>query len=180
MSLRGFRDDDVPRIVETCRDAQTAYWLAGLPSPYTSEDARTYLEQRKEQAATGAGVTWAVVDPASDRLLACVSLFDVRAGRQAEIGFWTHPDARGRGVMTEACRLAARHGFIPVEDGGLGLRRLSILHAEGNVGSQRVIERNGFTPVGRERAAGTLRDGSVVDHLAYDLLVEELPAVDPT
>ncbi len=78
--------------------------------------------------------------------------------------------------MTEACRLAVRHAFVPVEDGGLGLPRVSILHAEGNVGSQRVIERNGFTRTGRERAAATLRDGKVVDHLVYDLLATEFPA----
>ena len=176
VSLREYRDDDVPRIVEACRDEQTAYWLSRMPVPYTRDDARDYLEERRERCANGDGVTWAVVDPASDVMLACVSLFDVHAGRHAEVGYWTHPDARGRGVMTEACRLAVRHAFVPVEDGGLGLPRVSILHAEGNVGSQRVIERNGFTRTGRERAAATLRDGKVVDHLVYDLLVTEFPA----
>ncbi|MGA9749676.1 MAG: GNAT family N-acetyltransferase [Nocardioides sp.] len=173
VSLRAYRDDDVPRIVEACRDEVTAHWLSGLPLPYTRDDARGYLEERKERLASADGVTWAVVDPASDQLLACISVFDVRPGRHAEIGYWTHPDARGRGVMTEACRLAARHAFVPVEDGGLGLRRLRILHAVGNVASQKVVERNGFTLVGRERAAATLRDGTVVDHLSYDLLAEE-------
>ena len=75
--------------------------------------------------------------------------------------------------MSAAVRLAARHAFVPAEDGGLGLRRLVVVHAEGNTGSQKVIERSGFTYVGRERKQDRLRDGSVVDNLVYDLLAEE-------
>jgi RimJ/RimL family protein N-acetyltransferase len=113
------------------------------------------------------------VNPASDELLGALSLFDLRLGESAEIGYWAHPAARGRGVMTAAVRLAVRHAFVPAEDGGLGLHRLTVLHADGNVGSQRVIERNGFTYVGREREQARLRDGTYVDHLAYDLLASE-------
>lgn len=173
VTLRPFGPDDAPRIVEACRDEQTAYWLAGLPSPYEKEDALTYIEGHPEQHASGSGVTWAVVDPATDLAVGSIGLFDLSRGRRAEVGFWTHPEARGRGVMTAAVRLVARHAFVPVEDGGLGLRRLVVLHSEGNVGSQRVIERNGFVRVGRERDAATLRDGRVVDHLVYDLLADE-------
>jgi RimJ/RimL family protein N-acetyltransferase len=36
-----------------------------------------------------------------------------------------------------------------------------------------VIERCGFTPVGRERRALLLGDGSLVDVLGYDMLREE-------
>jgi RimJ/RimL family protein N-acetyltransferase len=78
--------------------------------------------------------------------------------------------------MTAACRLAVRHAFVPAEDGGLGLRRLTVMHAEGNTASQRVIERNGFVPVGRERGAAGLGDDRVVDNLVYDLLAEEFRA----
>jgi RimJ/RimL family protein N-acetyltransferase len=176
VSLRSFDRRDIGRIVEACRDERTAYWLSGLPSPYTSDDAVAYLDMRAEQQATGQGLHWAVVDPVTDELLASVALSDVRPGRHAEVGYWTHPAARGRGVMTAACRLAVRHAFVPVEDGGLGLRRLAVLHAEGNTGSQRVIERNGFVPVGRERGAARLGDGRVVDNLVYDLLAEEFRA----
>ena len=174
VSLRAFLTKDVPRIVEACRDATTQRWLTRMPSPYTRADAEDYLESRREQLAAAEGVSWAVVGPDSDELLGALSLFDLRLGESAEVGYWAHPAARGRGVMTAAVRLAVRHAFVPAEDGGLGLRRLTVLHAEGNTGSQRVIERNGFTLVGRERKQARLRDGSRVDHLAYDLLVEEL------
>ncbi len=175
--LRAFRDDDVPRVVEACLDSRTRQWLAELPSPFTEDEARQYVESRVEQRATGKGVTWAVADPETDDLLGNVSLFD-RYRAEAEVGYWTHPDARGRGVMTEACRLAVRHGFVPVEDGGLGLRRLRVCAAEGNAASVRVIEASGFTPVGRYRRRIRLGDDTYADALLYDLLAEERRARD--
>lgn len=172
VGLRPLRDGDVPRVVEACTEERTSHWLS-LPRPYTSADARAWLLDRAEQLAAGSAVTWAVVDPRSDELLGAINAFDIEARREAEIGYWTHPDARGRGVMTEACGLVLRHCFASYDEGGLGLLRVSIAAAEGNTASQHVIERNGFTQVGRERRALRLGDGSLVDCLGYDLLVEE-------
>jgi RimJ/RimL family protein N-acetyltransferase len=118
-------------------------------------------------------VGFAVADPATDRLLGSIAIFDLKPGRDAEIGYWTHPDARGRGVMTEACGLAVRHAFAREVEGGLGLQRVQISAADGNEASHRVIRDNGFVPTGRERRALRLGDGSLVDCLCYDLLVEE-------
>ncbi len=171
--LRPWRDEDAPRVVEACRDERTAWWLGTMPSPYTLADARDYLEGRYERPATGTGVGWAVADPASDEVLGSIALFDLKAGREAEIGYWTHPEARGKGVMTEACGLAVRHAFAPVDQGGLGLRRILVYAAEGNTASRRVVEGNGFVQVGRERCGIQLRDGSLVDTACYDLLADE-------
>jgi RimJ/RimL family protein N-acetyltransferase len=174
VALRAFRaDDDAARIVEACRDERTAYWLGQMPSPYTRADAEAYLEGRMSQLATGSGVSWAVADPRSDLLIGSISLFDLKPGREAEIGYWTHPAARGRGVMTEACGLVVRHALTAEAQGGLGLQRLMIFAAEGNSASRKVIEANGFVKVGRERRGTRLRDGSLVDTACYDLLVED-------
>jgi RimJ/RimL family protein N-acetyltransferase len=176
VTLRGYRDHDVTRIHQACSDPSTAHWLTQMPQPYTRADAEEFVLSRVEQLAEGTSVHWAVVDPASDRLVGNIGIFDLRPGQQAEIGYWTHPDSRGRGVMTEACRLVVRHGFLPVEDGGLGLQRLQIFAAAGNVASQRVIERNGFVRTGQDRAETRLRDGSAVDTIGYDLLLAEWSA----
>lgn len=171
--LRAHRDEDAPRVAEACSDARTAHWLPHLPSPYTIEDAHEYLEARREQRATGHGITWAVADPDGDQLLANISVFDIGPGKDAEIGYWAHPAARGRGVMTEACGLVVRHAFVPEEDGGMGLRRLRVIAAEGNSASRRVIAANGFVETGRMRQENPMRDGSFTDTIYYDLLASE-------
>ncbi len=173
VALRPWRDGDAPRIVEACNDERTRHWLWRMPSPYTTKDAEDYLASRVEQRASGSGVGWAVADVETDELLGSIALFDLKPGRDAEIGYWTHPDARGRGVMSEACGLAVRHAFAAEADGGLGLVRVQISAADGNDASHRVILANGFVPTGRERRSLRLGDGSLVDCLCYDLLVEE-------
>jgi RimJ/RimL family protein N-acetyltransferase len=171
--LRRHRHTDAERIVEACSDERTAYWLPDMPSPYTLEDAHGFIESRIEQRAGGKGLSWVVADPATDELIANISIFDVDKRGDAEIGYWTHPSARGRGVMTEACGLAVRHAFVPKEDGGLGLRRLRAIAAEGNPASRHVIEANGFVRTGLMRQENPLRDGSFTDTVTYDLLLSE-------
>ena len=175
--LRPFREDDVERTVEACADERTQYWLAGLPSPYLPAHAQDFIAGRREYAASGNGVSWVITDE-SDRLLANVSIFDLARRvdhTTGEIGYWTHPDARGRGVMTAAVGLAIEHAFTPVAAGGLGRRRLTLLAAEGNKSSRHVAVANGFTLTGTQRAATPLRDGSYADLLMYDLLAAERP-----
>jgi RimJ/RimL family protein N-acetyltransferase len=148
-----------------------------MASPYTPAHAAAYVRNRPEGMAAGTDLHWVVADRESDRLLAVVSV--LRIARPAgEIGYWTHPEARGRGVMTEAVRLACRHAFVDVEDGGLGLERLVAYVAVDNLASRHVLEANGFRPTGVQRRAIDVRDGwhdmAGYDLLPGDLLPEEL------
>lgn len=171
--LRAHEARDASRVREACDDERTSYWLTEMPSPYTMDHAEQYTENRREAHARGTGTNWAVADPETDELIANISIMDITPGDDAEIGYWTHPAARGRGVMTEACGLAIRHAFIPEEDGGLGLRRLTILAVVGNAASRHVIVANGFVETGRHRKDARLRDGTWVDTIVYDLLLED-------
>jgi RimJ/RimL family protein N-acetyltransferase len=174
--LRRWRHTDAARIVEACTDERTQYWqVSSLPSPYTVEDAHSYMARRSEQAREGSVLSWCVADPESDQCLGAVVIHHLHEalGSAGEIGYWTHPDARGRGVMSEAVRLAVKHAFIPWEDGGLGRQRLQLNTAEGNSASARVALANGFVEVGRDRRAEPLGDGTFVDLLRFDLLLDE-------
>lgn len=171
--LRAHTDADVPRIVEACSDPRTRRYLTGLPQPYTPTSARDFVRGQRLAESLGRAVTWAVADRTDDRLLANVSIFAMAGGTDptgGEIGYWAHPDARGRGVVTEAVRLAVDHAFRPVADGGLGRRRLRLGAAWTNDASRQVAERAGFTLVGRHRADALLGDGTYTDGAWYDRL----------
>jgi RimJ/RimL family protein N-acetyltransferase len=172
--LRPFGHDDAERVVEACLDPVTAYWLGVIPQPYTLRLAHDFVEDRMEHAASGRAMTWAMADPSSDELVGLVNLFDVVPGAQAEVGYWVHPAARGRGVGTEATRLAVRHALVPVEDGGLGLGRVRGVAAIENTASRRVLEKAGLVEQGRERRGTLLGDGSRADVVVLDVLAEEL------
>jgi [ribosomal protein S5]-alanine N-acetyltransferase len=170
--LRRLRDDDVPRIVEACSDPRTRQWLPNLPDPYTEADARQWLLWRVENESLGESVTWCVADPDSDEMLASVNVFGLTGAKpfSGEVGYWAHPKARGRGVMTEAVGLAAHHAFRATADGGLGLRRLQIGASVDNAASRRVAQANSFAEVGRHRGAERLGDGTYTDLIWYDTL----------
>lgn len=165
--LRAFTMDDVPRIVENCTDDVSRLWLAGLPSPYTVTTARDYINTCIWLAATGNKLTWAVADPQTDDLLANIALMglDGIGGASAEIGYWTHPAARGGGVMTEAVGLVIRHAFDTMK-----LQRLSLNAATGNAASNQIAITNGFRLVGTETRSEPLGDGTFSDMNVYELL----------
>jgi RimJ/RimL family protein N-acetyltransferase len=167
LRLREWRESDVPRIVEACSDERTQEWLGQMPDPYGEPEARSWLEHLRESRATGQGVQWAVVEPPDDRALAAIGFFHYQPEVELEIGYWSHPDARGRGVMTRAMARVIAYAFD-----NLGVRRVMAGAAADNAASRHVIEANGLVAWGTERLGTGIRTGRA-DCVFYDVLVEE-------
>ncbi|MFJ8645337.1 GNAT family N-acetyltransferase [Streptomyces sp. NPDC093546] len=168
--LRPFAERDVPGVQTACDDATTQRWLP-LPSPYTEEHARWWCTQGAPESLTsGDGVQFAAEDAATGELVGCFGLkrTDWRE-LTTEIGYWTVPAARGRGFAPEAVRAVASWVFDATP-----VRRVMLLAATGNHGSQRVAEKAGFTREGVLREAGTTHAGRV-DVVAYGLLPTDPP-----
>jgi RimJ/RimL family protein N-acetyltransferase len=177
--LRPWREDDAPRVAEACGDPVSRRWLPNLPAPYTLADAQWYVRTREEEHAQGSAVYWCVADPDDDRCLASLGLMGLSGPNpRNEIGYWAHPDARGRGVMTEATRLGLRHAVLPRLDGGLGLDRVTLRAATTNVASNLVAQRAGFTRTGVARHVDRRDDGTFDDLALYDALADEVLATD--
>lgn len=167
--LRAVTDDDTSRIVEACGDPRTQQWLGLMPSPYTADDAWAWRQACTEKRATGTGTTWAITADSPDTpapLLGAISLFDLNDD-DVEIGYWAHPEARGRGVMTAAVRAVTTWAFEE-----LGVGRVRIVCAVDNAASRHVAEAAGFTETGGERRATRVRDGRA-DVVLYDVLDSE-------
>jgi RimJ/RimL family protein N-acetyltransferase len=158
--LRPWRDSDVPQMVEACRDPEIPLWTA-VGDPYTDEDARAWV--RGEIASgepPGDRVSFAVAEPDDDaRLLAAMSIQRIYRGKTGEIGYWTAPWARGRGVMTHAVRLLAQWSFEEFE-----LRRIELIIA---------VEKAGFTNEGVLRQYRENK-GIWRDHYMWSQLREEI------
>jgi RimJ/RimL family protein N-acetyltransferase len=169
--LREWRTDDLPRIVEACSDPRTRHWLPLLPDPYTATDAQSYLYHLDELASLGRQVGFAVADPRTDELLGSLGIMDIAHG-SAEVGYWAHPSARGRGVMSEAVRLAVGWALRAGDEGGLGLRRLLLRASVPNAASRHVAQSAGFRETGVEHEVTRLGDGSWADDVRYELLAD--------
>ena len=108
----------------------------------------------RSRAATSSASPWS--SPVSEeRPLGGASLYDHEpAQARARIGYWLAAEGRGRGLATHAVRLLADWAFAD-----LGLARLEITCAPGNVASQRVAERCGFVREGLLRSHMRFKGG---------------------
>jgi RimJ/RimL family protein N-acetyltransferase len=166
--LRPHRAQDAPDVALACRDELTQRWLP-LPHPYTDEDAVAWCtEMAPRFRLSGEGIEWAAIRRADGRLIGSFGLkrTDWR-GRASEIGYWVAPWARGEGLAVEAVTAIAR--WLLLEQ---GFERLGQRAAPGNLASQRVAEKAGFTREGVARNAGFTNAGRV------DLVVHSLTRSD--
>ena len=136
MALRAWAEADASALVRACSDPLTRRYTS-VPAPYTLEDARLFI--RAGRSATT--LPLAVVDRAApETLLGAVGLhaIDEHRGR-AEIGYWTAPWARRRGVAARALGLLSAWALGPA-----GIARLELFAEPENVVSQRVALACGF------------------------------------
>jgi RimJ/RimL family protein N-acetyltransferase len=86
--------------------------------------------------------------------------------RIVEIGYFVLPEARGKGIGTTIARTLAEHAF------SLGIERVAAYVNVGNLASERVLERAGFTREGVVRSLPK-PDGQRVDKTLFSLLPGE-------
>jgi RimJ/RimL family protein N-acetyltransferase len=159
VTLRRWREDDLPALVSAMNDAEIVRWMV-FADPFTEEDGHRWLE--RHIPAPGSFV---ITGP-DDDMLGAVWVRDAGEGR-GQIGYWTAPRARGRGVASEGLRQLVAGAF------GLGYERLQLLVDPANAGSVGVAENAGFVGEGVMRGWQELR-GERADLIMYSLLPRDL------
>lgn len=166
LHLRPWQPSDAPAVFDACQDPDIQRWTT-VPSPYTTEDARGYVEQLSPSGwESGTTAAFAVLDATTGDLLASVALMGIADG-SAELGYWCVAAARRRGVVSEAASAVCRWGFAE-----LGLQRIEWQAEVGNEASRGVADRCGFVQEGVRRLGlvqrGERRDSWVASLLATD------------
>jgi [ribosomal protein S5]-alanine N-acetyltransferase len=158
-TIRPWRLDDAESLTRYANTRKV--WLSlrdRFPHPYTSEDARKFLEATVK------------IEPIT---IFCVEVNGTAVGgigihlgidvhrHTAELGYWLGEEFWGRGIMTEAVGAFTDFCF----------RRFSLrrIHAEPfakNRASARVLEKSGFVLEGRLKN-NVVKDGELLDSLLY-------------
>lgn len=163
--LRLYRPSDTAALQHSADDIRVArYMFAGFPHPYTSVDASGWIERVTEQEPPEHFVI--EVDNA---FAGAVGLSPRGPGYEGVgiVGYWLIPELWGRGIITAAVRTIVEHAFAK------GFRRLEASVYEPNLGSARVLEKNGFVLEGCLRKCRVGRDGEIMDELLYGRLKEQ-------
>ena len=146
--LRGLVPGDVPWITAACSARELSRYIPAIPYPYAEADAEGFIERAARAWAESSAATFVISQAPDGASLGTIGLH-LAAGDAglAEVGYWLARQARGHGAATIAVQLVSRWAFTE-----LGIERLSLQTAPGNVASQRVAERAGFTREGLLRA----------------------------
>ena len=84
------------------------------------------------------------------------------------IGYWLGKKYAGNGYMTQVVKLMSNFCFDELK-----VRKIEAYVYEGNIGSQKVLENNGFVKEGLRRKKNMLKTGEILDDICYGLLMEE-------
>lgn len=159
-------EEHVAAVTAACQDPEIPRWTL-VPSPYSEADARGWVELAGSARKAGSGLHFVVADSGDGRLLGAIGV-DAWVWPVCRIGYWVAREARGAGVATRALVLLSR--WVLREH---PIPRLELVTDPGNLASQRVAEKAGFTREGLLRAS-LERRGEWADCVMYSLLPGEI------
>ena len=166
--LRAFSHADL----DVVREAATDEYIVStttVPSPYTEEEGREFVQRQWDRATTGSGYSFAITDAGTDRALGQVGLWlrDLDTGRGA-LGYWVVASQRRRGAAAHAVNAITRWAFDQ-----LRLARLELYVEPWNEASIQAAQRAGF------QREGLLRSWKVVGGQRRDMWMYSLLPADP-
>ncbi len=162
--LREWNTSDAEPLARCANSERIARNLRDVfPYPYTPTDAEAFIDGC---LAADGNVALCRAIEVNGRAAGSVGLFrgsDVYR-KCAELGYWLAEEYWGRGVMTEAVRRICAECFARWD-----VERIYAEPFADNIGSRRVLEKNGFSLEGTMRR-GAYKIGAYRDWCMYALL----------
>lgn len=140
LRLRRIELADAAWVADLAGDWEVARYTR-IPHPLTIAAAEAHIAEKAAKIPSGEAVVLAIEDRRDGQPLGMIGLHVNKPENRGELGYWLRRDRWNQGLVTEALRRLLR----------LGLRtlRLDSLSADAmpdNAGSNRTLEKCGFTP----------------------------------
>jgi Acetyltransferases, including N-acetylases of ribosomal proteins len=168
--LRPFREEDIDMVYEAiCASIkEISVWMSWCHAGLAREETANFIMSRAEAWSNDVEYSFAVFDAATNEFLGSLGLnYLKREYQMVNLGYWMKTSQTGRGVATRATRLGARFALEQ-----LGLQRVEIIAAVGNLASQRVAEKAGA------KLEGVLRKRLLIHGQSSDAVLFSLVAED--
>lgn len=133
MKLRKFTIDDAHQVATLVGEESVSKWTTNIPFPYTDQDAIDWI---CGTASDPDRHPFAV--EVDGEIIACVSFWPCSEDA-LEVGYWVGKNYWGLGFCTEALSMLMSQDFFPKG------RDVVAKVMEGNIGSERVLQKCGFT-----------------------------------
>ncbi len=164
VTVRAYAEADIDPLLAAVEVsiAEIARYETWCHPGFLREDAASYVNWWRRAWADGQAYYFAVEESATGDFLGSCGLSGLlHEHRRAGLGYWIRSDRTGRGFATDAARTVIQLGFAD-----LGLNRIEVECAVGNVASRRVAEKLGCVQEGILRSRLVL-PGGVTDTAMY-------------
>ncbi|MEM9984385.1 MAG: GNAT family N-acetyltransferase [Bacteroidota bacterium] len=113
----------------------------GMPweAPKNLDEMEAPFQQTLAAWNKGEGYSFMIADRSTQELRGRISIRKTDRASVWNIGFWTHPEHQGKGIMTEAVARILQFGFQELD-----ATRIEAAHATWNQASRKVLMSNKF------------------------------------
>lgn len=105
--------------------------------PETEDELVKPLQNGLKAWENGEGYAFTVVEKETEQFLGRISIRKTEQQGRWNVGFWTHPESQGNGVMTETLKAVLHFGFEVLE-----AQKIEACYAIWNKASEKVLKRN--------------------------------------
>ncbi|HEY4976416.1 MAG TPA: GNAT family protein [Gaiellaceae bacterium] len=164
--VRRWQERDIADSIVACADPEVIRWIPRIPTPYSEQDAREFLDRADKGWEEGTSCSFAITNRASGSTMGSIGV--ALNDAIGEVGYFVFAGHRRRGIGERALRLVSRWALEELE-----LARLQLTAIVGNVASARLAEKVGFRREGVLRAWMDNR-GERADVIMHSLLPGEI------
>jgi RimJ/RimL family protein N-acetyltransferase len=165
IKLRPWKEGDENNLAKYANNKKIAENLTDLfPHPYTSSDAKTWIEFNKDLLPA---LNMAILY--GDDVIGGVGILlkeDIRR-KNAELGYWVAEPYWGKGIATKAVRMMVDYAFQHYD-----VTRIYASTFDHNIASQRVLIKSGFKKEACLKKA-LFKNGRYADEIIFSLLKED-------
>lgn len=172
--LRSWEDRDIADLVEGLNNINVAKWMAGVPYPYTQNDAKNFIERARNNDEN-VKISLAIVLKENNKVIGGTEITNInKKDGTAGGGIWLNEKYQKNGYGTEAFSTRIKYTFDV-----LGLRRIENGYFPGNDKSRKMQMKLGYKDEGiRRKKFLCLATNEYVDECITGLLKEEFIEFD--
>lgn len=158
--FKSISTNDVQEIHDYTSDEEVARFI-GWSLMNTLNETREHIDIMLKRESEGSHLYASIVHKSNQVIIGTAMIFNFdKVANQAEIGYVFHRDFWGKGYGTESVALMSDFAFE-----SLNLHKLHASVVNANIGSARILEKNGYELEGR------LRDHYFIEDKYYDSLL---------
>lgn len=158
--FKALSTNDVQEIHNYASDVEVSRFI-GWNLMHNLSETSMFIEEMLRREQAGTHIYASVVLKSTQEIIGTVMMFNFdKEANKAEVGYVFHRDHWGKGYGTESVALLCDFAFE-----SLKIHKLYASVVDANIGSARILEKNGFELEGR------LKDHYFIDNTYFDALL---------